>query len=331
MIPKFAQKTLQAVANFGIGTLAWLGRQGTRAVALSIFVGLIVPGAAAAFKPWLSVTVFILLCLSFLRVDPTALWIELRRPRLVLAAAAWIVVVVPLILGTLFWALGLSESAPGLYFILVLQISAPPLMSSPALAALMGLDVALTLAGLILCTAFAPLSASSFTHLFLGTAVITPLAFGTTLFLFIAGSALAAGIARSIAGRAAMEAQHERIDGLSVIGMFIFAMAAMEGVTAHFVADPSLVIRLLLLAFAISIGMTVLTTLIFLPAGRGRAFAVGILAGNRNIGVMLAATGLAIPDVSWLYFGLAQFPIYLLPQFLKQLAKRFTAHSARSV
>jgi BASS family bile acid:Na+ symporter len=322
---------MKLLLQWPANALAWLGRQGTRAVALSIFVGLIVPGAAAAFKPWLSVTVFVLLCLSFLRVDPSALWIELRRPRLVLAAAAWVVVVVPLLLGGLFWALGLAESTPGLYFILVLQISAPPLMSSPVLAALMGLDVALTLAGLILCTAIAPLSASSVTHLFLGTAVITPLAFGITLFLFIAGSALTAGVTRSVVGQAAMEAQRERIDGLSVIGMFIFAMAAMEGVTAHFFADPWLVLRLLLLAFAISVGMTALTTLIFLPAGRGRAFSVGLLAGNRNVGVMLAATGLAIPDMSWLYFGLAQFPIYLLPQFFKPLAQRFTHHTARSV
>ena len=59
--------------------------------------------------------------------------------------------IVPAVLGTLFLALGLDQSMPGLYFMLVLQMSAPGLMSSPALAALMGLDVALTLASLIVC------------------------------------------------------------------------------------------------------------------------------------------------------------------------------------
>ena len=38
--------------------------------------------------------------------------------------------------------------------------------------------------------------------------------------------------------------------------------------------------------------------------------------------VMLAATGFAVPDVSWLYFALAQFPIYLLPHLLRPLARR---------
>ena len=45
-------------------------------------------------------------------------------------------------------------------------------------------------------------------------------------------------------------------------------------------------------------------------------------SGNRDIGLMLAATGFAVPDVAWLYFALAQFPIYLLPHLLKPLARR---------
>ena len=47
-----------------------------------------------------------------------------------------------------------------------------------------------------------------------------------------------------------------------------------------------------------------------------------MIAGNRNIGLMLTATGFAVPDMAWLYFALAQFPIYLLPHLLKPLAKR---------
>jgi len=64
------------------------------------------------------------------------------------------------------------------------------------------------------------------------------------------------------------------------------------------------------------------TALAFLPAGRGRAFAIGLIAGSRNIGLMLTATGFLVPDVAWLYFALAQFPIYLLPHLLKPLARR---------
>jgi hypothetical protein len=41
---------------------------------------------------------------------------------------------------------------------------------------------------------------------------------------------------------------------------------------------------------------------------------------------MPAATGFLVPDVAWLYFALAQLPIYLLPHLLKPLAKRLAAH-----
>ena len=41
---------------------------------------------------------------------------------------------------------------------------------------------------------------------------------------------------------------------------------------------------------------------------------------------MLAATGFAIPDIAWLYFAVAQFPIYLLPHLLKSLARRLSVN-----
>jgi len=45
---------------------------------------------------------------------------------------------------------------------------------------------------------------------------------------------------------------------------------------------------------------------------------------------MLAATGGAVPDLTWLYFGIAQFPIYLVPQLLKPIAQRLQTDRARS-
>jgi hypothetical protein len=301
-----------------------IGRHGTLVVAASLFVGLFVPGLAAACKPLLGPTVVVMLTLAFLRVDPTELRHHWTQPGLITAATVWVMLVLPAALGLLFLATGLHRNMPGLFFMLVLQASAPGLMSSPALAALMGLDVALTLASLILCTAITPLTASLFTHVFLGTTLAAPIAFGLRLFLIIAGSAAVAAVIRRLAGRGFIEAQRFAIDGLSVITMFLFAVAAMDGVADHFRADPLLVVGLTLLAFALALGLIGVTALVFARAGRGRAFAIGLIAGNRNIGLMLAATGFAVPDVAWLYFALAQFPIYLLPHLLKPLALRLS-------
>jgi BASS family bile acid:Na+ symporter len=304
--------------------LGFLGRHGTVAVALSIFIGLLVPVFAATFKPLLGPAIFTLLLLAFLRVEPAALGALARRPAMVMATSLWLMVVVPLTLAALLSITGLKTAMPDLYFILILQCCAPALTSAPALAALMGLDVALTLAGMVCSMALAPWTAAAFSHLFLGQAAITPLGFGSRLFLFIAGAALVAALIRRLAGQARIDAQRDVIDGLSVIAMFVFAMAAMDGVAAYALIDPFLVARLTTLAFALAIGAIIITTVVFLPAGRERAFAIGILTGNRNIGVMMAATGFAVPPVVWLYFGIAQFPIYLLPVLLKWLAGRLS-------
>jgi BASS family bile acid:Na+ symporter len=40
------------------------------------------------------------------------------------------------------------------------------------------------------------------------------------------------------------------------------------------------------------------------------------------MGLMLAAAGTAVPELTWLYFAIAQFPIYLMPAMLKPLARR---------
>ena len=306
--------------------LSLAGRHGTLVAAASVFVGLAIPGLAAACKPYLGEAIVVMLTLAFLRVDPNELFHHFTRPGLVALATLWAMLLVPTVLGLGFLAFGLDQSMPGLYFMLVLQMSAPGLMSSPALAALLGLDVALTLATLIVSTAITPLTASLFTHVFLGTALASPFGFGLRLFLIIAGCALAAAIIRHVAGPTFIAAQRERIDGLSVIAMFMFAVAAMDGVADHFRSNPLLVIELTALAFALALGLIAVTALVFLRAGRARAFAIGLIAGNRNIGLMLAASGFAVPDVAWLYFALAQFPIYLLPHLLKPLVRRLSAN-----
>jgi BASS family bile acid:Na+ symporter len=303
--------------------LAWLGRHGTSAVAVSIFLGLAVPPLAALFKPLVPEAIFLLLMLAFLRVDAWELRARFAAPGLVVLATAWIMLAVPAALGLVFLAFGLPELAPELFVGLTLQACAPPIMAAPAFAALMGLEAALSLATLVLCMVVTPLTAAAFSEIFVGSALsLSPVALGVQLLLILAGSVLAAAMIRAIAGKVWVQRQRQRIDGLSVILLLVFAVAVMGGVTIGFVARPLFVIGLLLLSFMLALGLTAVTTLVFARAGRGRAFALGLACGHRNLGLMLAATGGAVPDLTWLYFGIAQFPIYLLPQLLKPIAQR---------
>jgi hypothetical protein len=302
--------------------LGWIGRHGTLIVAGSLFIGLAIPPLAALLKPYLGPVIILLLVLAFLRVEPAELRRHWTEPRLIALTSLWVMLVPPLALGALLVALGLPEREPGVYYILILQLSAPSIMSAPAIAALLGLDIALTLTTLVIGMIVAPLTSALFTHFFLGSAVISPVKFGFMLLLIIVGSAIAAAAIRYVAGREFLERQREQIDGLSVLAMLLFAIAAMDGVTAHAIADPLLVLGLIALTFALSLGSIGLTAILFLPAGAARALTIGLLTGSRNIGLMLTAVGFAVPDVSWLYFALAQLPIYMLPHLLKPLARR---------
>jgi hypothetical protein len=315
--------------DFPAAVLAWLGRQGTRAVAASLLLALASPPLAAWCKPIVPEAIFALLVLAFLRVDPRELIGHFAEPALVLAATVWTMLVVPAGLGIAFALAGVPDRFPQLYVGLMLQSVAPPIMSAPAFAALMGLESALSLASLIAGFAVTPISALLFTQLFLGSAArVSPLGLGLRLSLILAGTALLAALIRRITGAAWIERQRESIDGLSVVTLFVFAVAVMDGVGSGLLTRPWDIIGLTMLAFGLALGLTALTTIVFARVGWGRSLALGLACGHRNLGLMLAATGGTIPDLSWLYFGLAQFPIYLVPHLLQPVARRCRARAA---
>src|ERR1044072_5865017 len=213
--------------------LAWLGRQGTRAVASSIFIGIAVPPLAAWFKPIFPYALFALLCLAFLRVDPAEVRAHFSRPLIVGAAAAWMMLATPLLIGLTLLLLGIDDRLPGLYVAMILQAAAPPVISAPTLAALMGLDAALSLATLVICTAVTPFTAPAFATLFVGPAMaISPVTLGAKLLALLAGAAIVAALVRRFVGKAWIARQGESSDGLSAIALFFFAVGLMDGVVA---------------------------------------------------------------------------------------------------
>jgi hypothetical protein len=309
--------------------LAWLGRHGANAVAISILLGIALPPLGALVRPFFAETVFVLLCLAFLRVDPAALRAQFGKPRLLLAATVWTMLVVPVLVGMALTAFDLLDHSPGLLLALMLNVVAPPIFASPALAALMGLNAAVTLALLLACIAATPFVAPALVALFAGPAVtFSPLALGLRLVLMLAGAACVAIAVRSLAGQAWVERQAERIDGLNVIVLFLFAVALMGDVAANTLAHPLFVLGLLALSAAVTFGLSGLTALIFARAGLHSALPLAHAAGSRNTALMLAAAAGAVPELVWLYVALIQIPIYALPLIMKPLLRRLAPRSS---
>jgi hypothetical protein len=318
--------TLQTSVALPVRILTWLGSQGTRAIAALVFIGIAVPPLGAWLRPYVTEAIFLLLCVSFIRVDVATLRTYLRRPGLVLAATAWTTIGVPLIFGTGFLATGLDGRAPDLFLALMLQNVASPMMAAPAFAALMGLDATLVLVTLVTSTMLVPLTAPLFAYFFFGSALtLSPLGLGLKLVAILAGSVLVAAAIRWTLGAAAIKQHAKVIDGINILILFVFVAAVMGTVAASFWANPIQMIGLTMCAFAVSLTLLGVTALIFRKAGRERALALGLMVSQRNMGLMLAATDGVLPGTTWLYFALSQFPIYLSPQLMKPIVRRTLA------
>ncbi|MGJ4953193.1 Na+-dependent transporter [Bradyrhizobium sp. HKCCYLS20291] len=311
--------------------LSWLGNQGTRAIVGVLLAAIVVPPLGDLARPYVTEAIFLLLCISFMRVDVAMLRAHLRRPLLVLAATAWTTIAVPALVGTIARVTGVDDAAPDLYLALMLQATASPMMASPALAALMGLDATLVLITLVTSTALVPLTAPLFAYVFLGqTLSLSPAALGLKLAGILAAALAVATVIRIAWGIETIRRHRAPIDGFNILILFVFASAIMAHFLADLIASPLRLVALAGLAFAMFFALLGTTMLLFRRAGRERAMALGMMVSLRNMGLMLAATEGAIPALTWLYFAMSQFPIHLAPQLLRPLAERLRGKAGQS-
>jgi hypothetical protein len=323
--------TLRRSLAIPVHALAWLGGQGTRAIAALVFIGIAVPPMGELLRPFVTEAIFLLLCISFIRVDVGTLRAYLRRPGIVLAATAWTTVGVPFIFGLGCLATGLDARSPDLFLALMLQTVASPMMAAPAFAALMGLDSTLVLVTLVTSTALVPMTAPLFAYVFFGTALtLSPLGLGLKLAAILAGSLLVAAGIRWTVGASTIKRHVRVIDGVNILILFVFVAAVMGTVAGSFWADPVKMIELTMFAFAVFFALLGVTTLLFRKIGQERALALGLMVSQRNMGLMLAATDGILPGTTWLYFALCQFPIYLSPQLLKPITRKLSAQRVPS-
>jgi BASS family bile acid:Na+ symporter len=252
----------------------------------------------------------------------------LRRPGLVIAATAWTTIGIPILFGTACVLVGLDRSAPDLFQALILQAVTSPMMAAPAFASLMGLDATLVLVTLVASSCLIPVSIPLFTALFVGPGLaVSPAMLGVTLLAILGGSAVVGLGVRHLVGPSPIERFKNQIDGFNILVLFVFVAAVMENAAWSIVERPTMMVGLALLAFALFAAIFTVTALIFIRAGRERALALAFMTAQRNMGLMVAATGGALPELTWLYFAMCQFPIYFSPQLLKPVVTRLVRSS----
>ncbi|MFJ5368715.1 hypothetical protein ACIPIA_05765 [Bosea sp. CER48] len=310
--------------------LAWLGRYGTQGFALSIFLGLALPQFSAAARPVLPITIFCFTTVVFMRVDLGITASLLRRPAKLAASCLWLITGPVLLIGGALLIVGRENLDPGIVLGLAIMGAAPPIMSSPAVAILYGFEPSLIIASVIVTTILSPIIAPLLVELLAGAAVpLDRWALMLRLLVFIGGGMAVAFALRSWLGIERIRAMKANLDGFGVLMYFIFAIAAMDGVTRAALENPKLVLFVLACVFAVSTAGLVSSWLVLRLMPASERFMIGYGTGQRNMGLLVAALGAGVSPTTFLFFALAQFPIYLLPWLLGGIAGRIRRKEAR--
>lgn len=289
-------------------------------LAVGIFAGVFIPPLAALFRDFVTVTVAGLMTLVLLRVDLAQVLAYLRRPVLVAAMTTWLLLVMPVIAYAVAMAAGLDGP---LGAALVISATGCAATSSPAFARMVGLDGEISLVVAVVTTLLVPFTAPPLALGLMGIDLAISLGGLMTRLALVVGLPLLVSIAiRRVVRAEVLHRFGPAVDGSVVWLVVLYGFGVMDGMLAKLLAEPGWVMGGLALAFAGNFGMNVMTALVFLPAGRRLALAGGLLAGNRNMALYLAVLPAATDERILLFFALCQFPLFLSPFLLRPVYAR---------
>lgn len=290
--------------------------RGPTLLAFGVLLGIICPALADLARPLMPTTIFLIVLGTLLRIDGEAVVAALRRPSLSVLLPAVAMVACPLAVGVAGHALDL---APELALAIVLAVSAPPSSGTAAVARMLGLDGAVPLVVTVLSMVLAPVTVPLLAGWF-GGLEISALELALRLAQLI-GSA--EGVAFLLRRHAApvLAAHGGIVDGVIVAALLVFAVATMAGIRAQIAADLQAAMLCLVLAFACNIALQV-AGVALLPGTFAQRLTVGLILGNRNVGLVWSALGAAASPRMALYFAATQLPIYILPRLIETLIGR---------
>ena len=313
--------------------LSYLGRHATLFMAGGVLLGLAIPPLAALAKPLLVPTLLIPLTLALVRIDWNGMAAWRHRPTTASLLIVWMLGVSPILAWAVTTALLPFGFPEPLRQAVVLMAASSPIVSSVAIALIIGLDATLAIVVVLLCTALVPFTLPSMGFALLGVR----LEIGLVDFMMRLGALVGVGFAaawaiRRIVPAAALARQRELLDGLSVVNMVLFGIAIMDGVTAYAIERPAYVATTLVAGYVFNLLLQVAGYFAFRRLGRREALTVALASGNCNMGLVLVALeGQASFEVT-VFFALAQIPMYTLPALLTRVyARALSAPGGRGV
>ena len=307
-------KPLHRVLHFVANNSKW-------ALLAGLAVGIFSPELATAVRPWIGHCIAVLLFLAAFRIRPSEAMGNRRDFSSVMIMILVFQILMPSLLAAFFL---ISDITTPTAIALLLVFSSAPISASPSLTMITGNDSTPALRLLIASTAALPFTVLLPFWLmptFEDPVMIAWIAFRLFLLIFVS-SLLAFSVRKFFVPELSQE-ETKSVDGLTAIMMAVIVIGLMTGFSDAASSRPGTIILTLVLAFAINIGMQVITWLSLgffdLPKERA-AYSIG--AGNRNLAIFLAALPVAVTDPILLFIACYQIPMYLTPTLLGRLYRK---------
>ncbi len=295
---------------------------GRLAICAGVVLGLAVPDLAAALSPLLPYFLITLLVVSLVDVETPALRAQLRRTSLIASLALCLLVLAPVIMAlearVVLTEYGLPEAiAEGL----ILVTLAPPLLAAPTIARLLDLDSTLALVITLVAHVITPVTISVLAYELLGSGLHISVIdlMGRLAIIVGAGFAIGLTLRRFRMPKPLRRHRGAMLQVLSVLSLTLMAIALSDGIPAVVAADPRFAITAIVCGILLNPLLQFLGAVLFARFGYITSLTVGLLAGYRNVGLLIAALAgsadahlvafLAIVQISTFFMPMLSMPV----------------------
>ncbi|MBH68740.1 MAG: hypothetical protein CMM58_10345 [Rhodospirillaceae bacterium] len=305
---------------YALKFLNLIGRYGTIIMPVGVVLGLSFPSLSQITKPLAEPLVLLMLGVSIYRLDPSLIFKTLKRFKVITIGIVWILIVMPF---CIFGLTKLADLPVGLLIIVVAWSACPPLVSTPGLAILIGLDAATALLVMIGATVLFTVSLPIILLVLTGTGFdLDPITMSFQLIGIVCICGLTAQLARFLVGKSVAKSSEPAADGVIVLLMALFAVTIMGGVHEPWQNNPQKVIQFLIVAAAACIFSQSFCALIFSQFHRATAGSIALASGSRNLALLIPVANGTFADNLWLYLAVVQIPVYFLPLLAKPLYQK---------
>lgn len=290
-------------------------------LSLSIFVGIALPQLAAWFRPFLLPAIFLLFTFAILQIKFSDIWRYALGEKSTWYIIIWQLAALPLLAAILLWPL-LSDY---FYLLAVVSLCTGSITATTALTRMLGLNDSLSLVVGLFGTILMPIPLYLFLNA--GVTLETNIEFSVYLnriLMFIVAPFVLVGLIRAVTTKSADAWISDRMPTAVLILLTVFGLSVMDGVHALLLQNPVLLLQYIVLAFAISLGVQLLTFVVLRFLGSRDVMTACLLCAYRNMGMVAAIAGTSLGEHFFIFVGVWQLPMYTLPRLLE----KFYRHEA---